>query len=102
MFRGKDAQLWWHTSSVIANLLNCHIDTKKKPRGISPGEVHPYEKHAAAKSFTINRDSMGTFAAMCGVSPEKAKQDEARAQARKQAADQMAARMRQRMVLQCN
>ena len=94
--------MWWHTASIIANVLNCHIDPKKRPRGISPVECHPYERKSVVQGMVVNKDTMGTFAAMCGVSPERALRDEAQALARKQAADQIALRMRQRMVMSCN
>lgn len=41
MREGKDREMWWHTASIVATLMNAN--RKKGTRLKSPGDIHPYE-----------------------------------------------------------
>jgi len=99
-WRGKDSQTWWHTASIVASIINCHIDLKRH-RPIEARHLHPYEGTRLRIGMAITKETMGAFTAMF-VSPEKAAAADRRAQQEKAEADRLAARMRQRLAVSCN
>jgi hypothetical protein len=95
---GKNLQQWWHTAALMSLIANCNRDPKQNPRPFTPQQFHPDYIIESQNQLTINRETMSTFAALLGVTPEQEQEAEVKAQRDRQAAEELANRQRLRIV----
>lgn len=80
--------------SLIAN---CNRNPKTQSRPFTPQQFHPDYASETQNQLTINRETMDTFAALMGVTPEQQRQALVQAERDRQAAAALASRQRLRI-----
>ena len=54
--KGRQRELWNHTSSLLAQLAEIHRDPKKRPRPYDAAEIHPLRERKSVVRIATNEE----------------------------------------------